>query len=73
MNRPFSDSTHAKAAEEMTADDFTWLSSLPLHICIPEYNVIVVHAGIAPGTSSASMLNSKENQYLNILLKNCTQ
>ncbi len=51
MNRPFSDITHANAAKELTNDEFTWLSSLPLHIYIPEHNIIVVHAGIAPGTS----------------------
>ena len=39
---------HVKAAEAMTADDWTYLDQLPLWLDFPEINCLVVHAGLVP-------------------------
>lgn len=37
------------AVMELDAADWNYLAAMPFYIKLPEYNVIVVHAGLAPG------------------------
>jgi hypothetical protein len=42
---------HAALARELSDDDIALLASLPLYLRLPERNVLVVHAGLAPGVA----------------------
>lgn len=52
---------HKKTADELTEEDYEYFESLPIYIKLPEYNAIVVHAGVLPDLPI-------ENQPENILL-----
>lgn len=44
---------HMEIAQNMRPDDWSFLTSLPLYLRIPQHNVIVVHAGLMPGVPLA--------------------
>jgi len=41
---------HVRVARSLSAADFAWLDALPLHMALPAFNALVVHAGVVPGT-----------------------
>lgn len=47
-SRPLGKS-HARDAERLSDDDWTWLEALPLHLALPEHDALVVHGGLVPG------------------------
>jgi diadenosine tetraphosphatase ApaH/serine/threonine PP2A family protein phosphatase len=47
----------------LTSEDWTYLESLPLMISLPEYRIVVVHAGLDP---RSSLDRQKSNDLLNI-------
>ena len=40
--------THQEVCESLTHEDFEWLQALPLWLELPEFNIVVVHAGLLP-------------------------
>jgi predicted phosphodiesterase len=34
--------------EHLSADELTWMASLPSHLCVPELNLALVHGGVTP-------------------------
>lgn len=40
--------SHVEAAKGLTAADWAWLEALPLWLELPQYQVLVVHAGLIP-------------------------
>jgi hypothetical protein len=44
---------HRRTLDELEERDFELLSSLPLHLELPEHRAIVVHAGLVPGVPLA--------------------
>lgn len=42
-------SKHMAACKAMEEPEWRWLDALPLHVRLPEHDVIVVHAGLVPG------------------------
>ncbi len=47
-------SHHMLLARELSADDWTVLSTLPLLLSLPEHGMVVVHAGLVPGVALAA-------------------
>jgi hypothetical protein len=41
--------THVATRLQLTSEHYEYLQRLPLYIRLPEYNVVVVHAGVYPG------------------------
>jgi hypothetical protein len=42
--------THRQVAEALKKEDWAWLDALPLWLELPEWNALVVHGGLLPGT-----------------------
>jgi len=40
--------THRHAVDNLNEADWIWLENLPYYIQLPQYNVIIVHAGLVP-------------------------
>lgn len=43
--------THKITAKQLLPHHYDWLNNLPLTITLPEYNALIVHAGVFPGTT----------------------
>lgn len=41
--------THRRAADSLTDAQWKFLAQTPLHVRVPEHNLLVVHAGLVPG------------------------
>lgn len=49
---------HAKTWSELTNEHLDYFEGLPLYIRLPEYNAVVVHAGVLPGISIENQSSS---------------
>lgn len=45
--------THLKVAESLREADWRWLEALPLWLELPQFQSVVVHAGVVPGKALA--------------------
>jgi len=50
---PFLKPSHTPVVESLAPHHIAYLESLPLWLALPEYNVLVVHAGLVPGVALA--------------------
>lgn len=50
-NPMFPDADQEQTISQLSDIDIAWLSELPYYIELPEYNTLVVHAGLTPGKS----------------------
>ncbi len=48
---PKTSADHRAVAESLSADDWRWLESRPYTLRLPEFGVLVVHAGLVPGVA----------------------
>jgi hypothetical protein len=43
--------THVATRKQLTAEHYQYMRRLPLYLRLPEYNAVVVHAGVFPGVA----------------------
>lgn len=44
---------HLRLARELSADDWSLLDAMPMQLRLPEFDAVVVHAGVVPGVALA--------------------